>query len=90
MKKLSGQFAISKQALHPECGSWWNNRSLVGNRNWPQLQLTVNNYVNMKVTFAVMNTTWTVVKIRPEKNSGLYRIWTHDLCDTGVALYQLS
>ena len=28
----------------------------------------------------MMNTTYTVVKIRPEKeNSGLYRIWTHDL-----------
>ena len=24
------------------------------------------------------------------KNSGLYGIWTHDLCDTGAALYQLS
>ena len=24
------------------------------------------------------------------KNSGLYGIWTHDLCDTGTALYQLS
>ena len=28
-----------------------------------------------------MNTTWVVVKIRP-KNSDLYGIWTHDLCDT--------
>ena len=25
-----------------------------------------------------------------EKNSGLNRIQTHDLCDTGAALYQLS
>ena len=24
------------------------------------------------------------------KNSGLYGIWTHDLCDTGAALHQLS
>ena len=24
------------------------------------------------------------------KNSGLYEIWTHDLCDTGAAFYQLS
>ena len=23
-------------------------------------------------------------EIRPEINSGLYRIWTHDLCDSGV------
>ena len=29
-----------------------------------------------------MNTTWAVVKIRPEKNSDLYGIWTHDHCDT--------
>ena len=40
--------------------------------------------VNMKAIFLVMNTTWAVVKIRPEKNSGLCRIWTHDLCDTGA------
>ena len=29
-------------------------------------------------------------KIRPENNSGPWGIWTHDLCDTGAALYQLS
>ena len=40
--------------------------------------------VNMKAIFVVMNTTWAVVKIRPEKNSGLCRIWTYDLCDTGA------
>ena len=34
--------------------------------------------------FAVKNATWQVVKIRPEKISGLYGIWTHDLCDTGA------
>ena len=37
-----------------------------------------------------MNTTWAVVKIRPKTNSGPYGIWTHDLCDIGAALYQLS
>ena len=25
-----------------------------------------------------------------KKNAGLYEIWIHDLCDTGIALYQLS
>ena len=44
----------------------------------------------MKAIFAVMNSTWDVVKIRPEKNSGLHGIWTHDLCDTGEVLYQVS
>ena len=29
------------------------------------------------------NKTW-------KKNPGLFRIWTHDICDTGAALYQLS
>ena len=37
-----------------------------------------------------MNTTELVVEIRPEKNSGLYGIWTHDLSNTGAAFYQLS
>ena len=33
-----------------------------------------------------MNTTWAVVKLRPEeKNSGLYGISLYDLCDTGTA-----
>ena len=32
----------------------------------------------MKAIFAVMNTTWAVVNIGPEKNSGLYGIWTPD------------
>ena len=51
---------------------------------------TADEDVNKKVIFAVMNTTWIVVKIRPEKYSGLYGIWTHDLCDTGAVLYQMS
>ena len=47
---------------------------------------------NIEAILAAMNTTellnyWTtelVVEIRPEKNSGQYGIWTHDLC-TGIA-----
>ena len=35
--------------------------------------------MNMKAILAVMNTTKLVVKIRPEKNSGPYGNWTHDL-----------
>ena len=31
-----------------------------------------------------MNTTGLVVEIRPEKNSGPYGIWTHNLCDIGA------
>ena len=37
-----------------------------------------------------MNTNWVVTEIKPEKSSVLYGIWTHDLCDTGAVLYQLS
>ena len=51
---------------------------------------TADKEVNMKAIFAVMNTTWAVVKIRLQKNSNVYGIWTHDLCDTVAALYQLS
>ena len=39
---------------------------------------------------AVIYTTFTVGKKKPEKNSGLYGIRTLDLCDTGAALYQLK
>ena len=31
-----------------------------------------------------------VVKLKPEKNSGLNGFRTHNLCDTGAMLYQLS
>ena len=41
----------------------------------------------MEAIFAVMNTTKAVAKIRPEKNSGLHRIWTRDLSNTGAVLY---
>ena len=34
--------------------------------------------------------TWAVVKLTPEKILGLNGIRTHDLCDTGAVLYQLS
>ena len=37
-----------------------------------------------------MSTTKLVVELRPKENPGPCGIWTHDLCDTGVALYQLS
>ena len=30
------------------------------------------------------------VRNKTGKNSGLYGIWTHDLCDTGAVLHQLS
>ena len=38
----------------------------------------------------VINATLAVAKRKPEKNSGLNGIRTHDLSDTGVVLYQLS
>ena len=39
---------------------------------------------------AVVFATEAVAKIKPEKNSGLNGIPTHDLCDSGAVLYQLS
>ena len=49
----------------------------------------IHKYVNIKVILAVLYTT-TVVKNKAWKKSGLYGNWTHDLCNTGAALYQLS
>ena len=45
---------------------------------------------DIEAIFAVMTTSWAVVKMRPEKKSDLYGIWIHDVYDTGAALYQLS
>ena len=57
---------------------------------WISNFLNISAFVNMKVIFAVINTTWAVVKIRPEKNSGLYGIWTHDLCNTAAVFHSAS
>ena len=40
---------------------------------------TVDKDLNVKVIFAAMNTAWVVVKIRSEKNLGLYGIWPTEL-----------
>ena len=45
-------------------------------------QICINDCESMKVTYLNCG--------RPEKYSGLYEIWTRDLCDTGAALYHLS
>ena len=45
---------------------------------WKSYMWTEDKDMNMKAIFAVMNTTQAVVKIRPEKNLGLYVIWTYD------------
>ena len=44
----------------------------------------------MQEILAAINTTELVIEIRPANNSGPNGIRTHDLCDTGAALYQLS
>ena len=36
---------------------------------------------------AVIHRTQAVVKLKPEKDSGLNRIRIHDLCDTGAVFY---
>ena len=43
-----------------------------------------------KKIISVVDATFAVAKRKPEKNSSLYGIQTLDLCDTSVALYQLS
>ena len=45
---------------------------------------TADKDVNRKAIFTQMNITWAVVKIRLDKNSALFGIWTHDLCNTGA------
>ena len=40
--------------------------------------------------FMIYHRSYTVVKLKLEKNSGLNGIRTHDLCDIGAVLYQLS
>ena len=46
--------------------------------------------MNKRRIITVVYATKAVAKIKPEKNSGLNGIRTHDLCDTGAALYQIE
>ena len=47
--------------------------------------------MKIRLIIAVIHITYAVVKyIKRGKNSGLNGIRTHDLCDTGAVLYQLS
>ena len=39
---------------------------------------------------AVVYTQLHYMKLKPQKNSGLNGIWTHDLCNMGAVLYQLN
>ena len=41
--------------------------------------------MKIRVIFPV-NTTLEIAIIKPEKNSGLYEIWTHDFCDIPTEL----
>ena len=65
--------------------SWKNEYMNIIYLNWGKYEL------DRKKIIAVIDTTFAVVKRKPEKKkSGLYGIRTCDLCDTGAALYQLS
>ena len=49
-----------------------------------------NRSMKMRLIIPVTQTTYAVVKLKPEKYSGLNRIWAHELCHTGAVLCQLS
>ena len=51
---------------------------------------TAEGRMNKRKIIAVIYATKAVAKIEPEKNPGLNGIRTHDLCDAGAVLYQLS
>ena len=38
--------------------------------------------MDIKATFVAMKTTKPVLKIGPEESLGLFKIWTHFVCDT--------
>ena len=42
----------------------------------------------MKTILTVMNTSWVVAKKGPKKNLGLYGIWTNDLCDNKLWIFE--
>ena len=85
---LKGMMVIFKSTLPPTIDFTNKSAFKLTVNIWKSDVWAADKDVNMKAIFALMNTTWVVVKIRPEKNSGLYGIWTHDLCDTDRALHR--
>ena len=54
---------------------------------WVSYMWTAVEETKIEAILAVMNTTQLVVKLRPEKNSGPYKIWTHDLWNTDATVF---
>ena len=69
-------------------------RQLKKNQRKPTVLLKITKQVkkNIRLSISLLftHTTQAVVQLKPEKNSDLNRIRTHDLCDTGAVLYRLS
>ena len=61
----------------------------IGNTT-PRLQFKKTTKIMMWIIVTVMNASKAAAKRKPEKKSGLLRIWTHGLRDTSAALYQRS
>ena len=54
---------------------------------WVSHMWTVVEETKIEAILAVMNNTQLVVKLRPEKNSGPYEIWTYDLWNTDATVF---
>ena len=76
---------------------WWKGEFVWQSRAWIMAVNIWKSYMcaaaeetNIEAILTAMNTNELVAETRHEKNSGLYGIWTHNLCNTGAVLYQLS
>ena len=79
MRCLFQSFRVSKISSKN-----WYYQGFNGMATWIILQLyrlDLRSYENHRTN--IWNMAW-------KKNSGLHGIWTHELCDTGAVLYQLS
>ena len=79
--KPTGNWSLCWLQINPPSGEFMTVNIQVSYM-WTAVEET-----KIEVILAVMNTTQLVVKLRPEKNSGPYEIWTHDLCDTNTTVF---
>ena len=54
------------------------------------MELTHMKYISFELSQLCTQLSYTTAQIKPAKKSGLNGIRTHDLCDAGAVLYQLS
>ena len=68
----------------------FNRCDIINKHRGEGMEVTHMKYIYFELSQLCTQLSYAAAQIRPAKNSGLNGIRTHDLCDTGAVLHQLS